>query len=373
MKIFFDESGNSGCVVPNKKDDFFSDGQRFFVLCGVVVKDDADEMNLINKYNEFKKKFSISGELKGSDLLTREKNEELNYFLSNMLDDEHFYICIYDKIFYLASLVSTYIFTVETRNTDPILYYTQTSALALEDVSFFKKFCEAVAINTDKAKKEFLEYILDFDFKHIDLQVNGYKYLAKFMLDDNDYGEFPLPYGCYLNKNITNLINLTALGETLLAIKIDNENLFVKPTIVHDKIHEFEAEFIDTFKASKKINLTFDESKDNILIQYADNIASIFRKAFTKTVETFRTNKQWDIKNQYFPTLLSKILNEISITRCKFDTQISDWVLSLCVQDMFQKDFPKTKRNNLEFYQRFFYYKEKILTNIAEINYKVDL
>ena len=38
VKIYFDESGNSGCVIPNKKDEFYSDGQRFFVLCGIIVK-----------------------------------------------------------------------------------------------------------------------------------------------------------------------------------------------------------------------------------------------------------------------------------------------------------------------------------------------
>lgn len=373
MKIFFDESGNSGCVVPNKKDDFFSDNQRFFVLCGVVVKDDADEEELTNKYNEFKKKFAIFGELKGSDLLTREKNLELNYFLSNMLDDEHFYICIYDKIFYLASIVSAYMFTIETRNSDPLLYYTQTSALALEDISFFKKFCEAVAINTDNSKKEFLEYILNFDFRHIDSRCNGYQYLAKLMLKDRDYGEFPLPYGCYLDENFTNLINLTALGETLLAIKINNEKLFIKPLVVHDKIHEFEAEFLDTFKLVDNVELTFEDSKDNVLIQYADNIASIFRKSFTKTVEIFRTNKQWKEDNAYFPAMVSKVMSKIPMTKFKYDTQICDWVLSLCVRDMFQDNFPKDKRNNAEFYQRFMHYKYKVYTNIIKANYNLNI
>ncbi len=44
-------------------------------------------------------------------------------------------------------------------------------------------------------------------------------------------------------------------------------------------------------------------SRDTLLIQVADNIASIFRKAFSKTVELFRTGKQWKSGNEFFPTI----------------------------------------------------------------------
>ena len=362
VKIYFDESGNSGCVVPNKKGAFFSDRQRFFVLCGIMVKDENDEKFLINKYSDFKKKFSITDEIKGSDLMTKERNKELNYFLKNMLDDEHFYICVYDKLFYLSSLVNNYFFGNETRNLEPLLYYALASDLAKEDISFFKKFYDTVVMNTDNAKKEFLEYVISFDYKHVPSECNDYIKIAKLMLENEDYGEFILPYGSYTNKSITNLINLTALGETLLFIKKDNEDLFLSCEVIHDKIKEFEKEFIDAFNEynSDLINLKFKDSNNDLLIQYADNVSSIFRKAFTNTVDIFTAQSQWKSENEYFPTILAELLNKISIHKCKFDTAICDSTLAFCVKDMFSKGFPKRRRNNVEFNCKYLYYQNYI-------------
>lgn len=375
VKIYFDESGNSGCVIPNKKDEFYSDGQRFFVLCGIIVKDKKDEKCLKDKYSDFKKNFSITDELKGSDLLTKERNAELNYFIENMLDDEHFYVCIYDKIFYLATLVSNYFFGNEIRSFEPLFFYTQTSCLVVEDIAFFKKFYEAVSANTDEKKEEFLKYVMDFDYKHVPAENNGYREMAKLMLENQNYGDFILPYGSYVNKDITNLINLTALGETLLSIKIDKQDSFQGCTVVHDKIKEFETEFEDTFNEYKAglIDLKFEDSKNDLLIQYADNVASIFRKAFTKTVEIFTEKSQWKSVNQYFLEKLAELLNKISINKCKFDTAINDWALAFCVRDMFSKSFEKTNRNNRELNVRYIYYQNMIANHIRSCNFNVGL
>lgn len=373
MKIFFDESGNSGCVTPNKNGNFFDDGQRFFVLAGVIAKNREEEESLSTRYKLFKKAFSIENEIKGSDLLTKGNNKMLDYFISNLIDSEHFYVCIYDKFFYLATLVCVYLFGYSTRNTDPLLFYTQASALALENPEFFKCFCDAVEKNTDKAKMDFLEYIITFQYKHIDKKVNGFIVVAQKMLENGDYGEFPLPYGCYLNEKITHLINLTALGESLLAIKLENCADFGEVTVIHDKIHEFEQEFRDTLSSHEKIKIEFEDSKKSLLVQYADNVAGIFRKAFEKTVGCFRIGEQWKSENKFFPELLAKLLKNISIKSCKFDTQICDNVLALCVRDIFDTSFPIKQRNNIEFYKRFAFYKKIVLNNIATSNYDVSL
>ena len=49
MKLFFDESGYSGCIMPNKNHQLYNDGQRHFVLGGVFVNDIDDEKLLLNK------------------------------------------------------------------------------------------------------------------------------------------------------------------------------------------------------------------------------------------------------------------------------------------------------------------------------------
>ena len=368
MQIFFDESGNTGCVIPNKKQQFYDEGQRFFVLGGIITHSEQDKIELEQKYKEFKNRHNIVGEKKGSDLLTKENNDVLFDFIE-LLDDKHFSICVYDKIFYLASIISTYFMGIVTRNQDPLMFYTQTSALALEDLSFFQTFCDVLKDNTVESRKGFLDYVIDFDYKHIDPQVNCYIEFAKLMKEHNDYDEFPLPYGCYLNENITHLINLTALGESLLEIKVNNEEEFTQVKVHHDKIHEFEEEFKDTLSSHTNIDLDFVDSRDTLLIQVADNIASIFRKAFSKTVELFRTGKQWKSGNEFFPTLLSKILKKLSFNNVKFDTQICDMVLSFCINELYDEKFPVNQRNNFTFISLFAHFKSEVLTMIANTNY----
>ena len=90
MKLFFDESGYSGCVMPNKNGSLYNDGQRHFVLGGVFVKDENDEHELLQKYCAFKNQFGFEGEVKGSDLMKRENNRALEFFITNILDDKHF-------------------------------------------------------------------------------------------------------------------------------------------------------------------------------------------------------------------------------------------------------------------------------------------
>lgn len=95
--------------MPNKNGQLFNDGQRHFVLGSVFVADKEDEIEILNKYRQFKNRFGFIGEIKGSELMTQRNNEALKYFITNVLDDKHFFICNYDKIFYLATLISVYI------------------------------------------------------------------------------------------------------------------------------------------------------------------------------------------------------------------------------------------------------------------------
>ena len=57
LKLFFDESGYSGCIMTNKNGQLFNDGQRHFVLGSVFVADKEDEIQILNKYGQFKNRF----------------------------------------------------------------------------------------------------------------------------------------------------------------------------------------------------------------------------------------------------------------------------------------------------------------------------
>ena len=118
--------------------------------------------------------------------------------------------------------------------------------------------------------------------------------------------------------------------------------------------------------------MSFIDSKDDLLIQYADNIASIFRKAFTETTKIFLSNKQWHKENEWFPTLLADIMKKLNYTNVKFVTAISDWVLPLCVEQIFAPD-SQIGKNQVEFMSLFYYMKSQVMETIKNADYKVTL
>ena len=378
MKVFFDESGQTGCVLQNKNGNLYNDEQRFFVLAGVVCKNQKQEELLRKRYQDFLNHFDITAdEFKGTDILTKANNEKLKYFIENLIDDEHFYVCCYDKIFYLATILNIYFLGRDKMISNPLEYYKFASALTREKDDLFKEFCKTIKDNNSNARRKFVEYIVNYPFKEIDKPLNIYFISAKAMLkaysQTDDFPQFPLPLGSYLNNEITNLINLNALGETLLSIKVKYDVKDCDLVVLHDRIKEFETEFIDTINISNpQLSLSFIDSKDDLLIQYADNIASIFRKAFTETTKIFLSNKQWHKENEWFPTLLADIMKKLNYTNVKFVTAISDWVLPLCVEQIFAPD-SQIGKNQVEFMSLFYYMKSQVMETIKNADYKVTL
>lgn len=376
MKLFFDESGQTGCVIPNRNGEFYRRNQRFFVLAGIACKNDEDYYDVSRKYEEFLKKYEISGgEFKGTELLKPENMMMLDDFIENLLDDEHVFICCYDKVFYLASMISTYFLGRKTMVDDPILYFTHTSALARENQKIFFEFCKALDDGSSRARRCFVEYIMDYPYEKLDQESNMYLMAAAAMLkiygEDDEMPEFPLPKGkgAYLNDNITHLINLNALGEMLLSLEVLHKVSKEEMDICHDHIIEFEEEFNDTLRDYR---LRFEDSKKELLLQYADNVASVFRRIYTETTEVFGANKQWEKDKQYYPRKLAAIMKKVTEKNIKFVTAISDWALPIAVAIQFDEKTPASAYNNKAFMSLLMMIRNGILDNITSVNYDVE-
>lgn len=369
MKLFFDESGYSGCIMPNKNGNLYNDGQRHFVLAGVFVNDENDETYLLNKYRQFKNKFGFVDEIKGSDLMTQQNNRALEYFVEEIIDGEHFFICNYDKIFYLATSISVYIFGRAFQEQKTLMFYQYTSALSGEDEELFLQYCSAVQKNTDKSKEDFLRYLILFPFEKLDRNdCNPYIAFAKRLLEQKEYGEFPLVYEAYSCKNTVNFVNMTALGEILLCLKYQDKIDINDTMIYHDRLSGYEEEYNQSFENSG-IHINFVDSRENELIQLADNVSSIYRKCFEKSFEAFRQNKQWT-DNIWFSENYAKIINRIEMTHIKMVTQIADWVLPFVVRDIFGVKHNLYRENKSKFEELFLFYKRYILSEISGM--KVD-
>ena len=373
MKLFFDESGQTGCVIPNKNGELYRKNQRFFVLAGIACRNDEDALCIHQKYESFLDRYDITDrELKGIDILKPDNKTILDDFIDNLLDDEHIFICCYDKLFYLASIISTYILDRKTMLNDPLLYFMQTSALTRENQRIFYEFCKAQDEGTSYARRNFVRYMLNYPYEKLGRENNMYVLASAVMLkvfeEDDEMPEFPLPRGkgAYLNDKITHLINLNALGELLLALEALHNIPKREMDICHDHIIEFEDEFYDTLS---DYNLRFEDSKKELLLQYADNVASVFRRIYTETTEVFGSNKQWEKDKQYYPQKLAAFMNKVTEKNIKFVTAISDWVLPIAVAIQFDEKTPKSAYNNKAFMSLFMKVRERILDNITSVNY----
>lgn len=350
MKIYFDESGQTGCVL-QKKDLLTFQTQPTFALGAVVVKDDQDAEKLIAKYNEFLNFYHIDGEIKGSKLLTKAMNGELKYFMRNILDRTHFYVILYDKRFYISTLLLMSLVGLEYKQAMPEHFYRQAGMLSLQDDEFFIAYLKYIQSPGVSEFKDYLHFLIHYNYSNWDGSENAVittaKILLKKKLADMFYDDF-MTFGWYDNPQITNLINLNALSELIFFIKSQNSISNDDVVYVHDHIHEFE----DTFQcelANYGINMTFVDSKKDSLLQIADNVVSIARHAYDKAIGHIRTKKQFMTESEWDMQLMAQVMRKISIQHINFTVPPTDWAAALCIETMFNPRFPREHRNNFQF------------------------
>lgn len=350
MKVYFDESGQTGCVLLNKEMLNFKQ-QPIFSLGAVIVKDETDENEMLKKYREFKNKFNILGEIKGSELTTRERNEELLYFIDKILDSEHFAVNIYDKRFYLSTLLLFSLIGNVFRDEFPVHFYEISSQLAFEEDNFFVEYCKFVQKPSKETFHEYLLFLVNFKYKYIKEECNLIIQMAKTILEKSAEGDFYedfMTFGWYDDSKVSNLINLNALSELISFVKIGNNRSNSKTVYVHDKIKQFET----TLKKELgkfEITIDFPNSDEPELLQLADNIASVFGHAFVKMKSLFAAKKEWDGESEWDMKLLSKLLSKIGHNNIKFTVPIADWAAALCIENMYSESFPKQYRKNIFF------------------------
>ena len=163
MNIYFDESGNTGCVLL-KDGKLNFDKQPIFVIGAVITENNEDERELINKYQEFKTKFSIDKEIKGNELNTRKRNEELNYLLENVFDDKHFALIVYDKRFYISTLLMISLLGPEFQKEFPLQFYIIADALSFQNDDFFVEYCKYIENPNSDTFHEYLVFLKQYNY-----------------------------------------------------------------------------------------------------------------------------------------------------------------------------------------------------------------
>lgn len=354
MKVFLDEAGNTGCVINNN--DIMNFGtQRHFSLCGVIARDGNDEKMLRQKYIDFKEKYQITDEFKGSSLLTRDNNDKLEYFINNILDNKHFSLCYYDKKFYISCLMIIALLGEDFQKQFSGAFYDFASCLSFENNTLFVEYSKMIRKPTIEALRRFLNLIVSFDYRFTPGSDNPLIMMAEKILADHNEALFIndfLSPGSYDNPNYTNVINLNALSELIFTIKKENNLSNQQLVLVHDAIDGFSDTFMSEL-AAFQISVSFSDSRDEILIQIADNVASIFYKVMNDMVSIFENRTEWHFENEWKLTIASRLFNKITLNNIKFTTPVQNWAVAICVSRMFDEKYLKNMRKNLYFNQHY--------------------
>lgn len=359
MKIYFDESGQSGCIL-QKEDLLNFQNQPTFAIGAIVIRDETDGEKLSVKYRSFLEKYDIHGEIKGTDLLTRQRNDELKWVLRDVFDRSHHFVLLYDKRFYIATLLLLSLLGFEYQHLMPEHFYQQATMLCQQKDDFFVNYLKYIQSPGICEFSKYLHFLVEYQYRNWEGTDNAVKTIAARILSDNAedkwFDDF-MTFGWYDNPKVTNLINLTALSELIYFIKsqvdITNEDI----TYVHDHIREFE----DTIKnelVDHGINIVFADSKQEVFLQIADNLASITRHAYDKAMARFRTKDEWKLESEWDMNLLAHVMRRITHKHISFTVPLCDWAAALCTEIMFHPRYPKRYRNNIHFN---YYYQTSLL------------
>lgn len=378
MKIYFDESGQTGCVL--QKDDLLNFQQQpTFAIGAVVANSKKAEQKLIDKYISFKQKYNIKGEFKGKDLLTRARNEELEYILKNIFDRYHFFVLLYDKRFYISTLLLISLLGVEYQHLMPEHFYTQATFLSQQEDDFFVEYLKFIQNPSVENLSVYLKFLLDYNYKNNELPQNAVVEMAERIIEEKSEDKWLedfMTFGWYDNPKVTNFINLTALSELIFFIKARINESNEEIIYIHDHIDEFEDTLHDELK-EYGIDVIFKDSNQEVLLQIVDNVVSVLRHAYDKGIKHIRKKEQWDKENEWDMKLLSRAIRKISHSNISFTVPMSDWSAAICTETMFSPKYPKKYRNNFHFnyyyQQNYLYIFDSIVSSNRPLNEIIDI
>ena len=325
-KIYFDESRNTG-EIKLKENKLNYNEQRYFILVGYIEDDE-----ITNKYRKFKEKYlnilypnNESKEIKGTDLLTRSNNHLLNEFINDFIHGSNLLITIYDKKFFVLTNLLVWLLGIPFKDHYFSDFMKFNEFLIKIDEEFLGIFINTINYKTKENIKKFIEYVISYDYKEcitsqLEIQIRDeFVSLVKAFYDQGE-GYIEMLKDDIVAESIridkksrNNIVNLTALGETILLYKLNKGSSNRSMKIYHDNIETVQ-KYMDYYFKKVDIDLEFIDSKNNLSIQLADNVASIMGKFINNILPIQSDNsiktalskdKEWTRSN------LSKIFNTV--------------------------------------------------------------
>lgn len=328
MKIYIDESGNSGDLVQRKIDLTFSN-QNIFTLSAVKIPEDVYSKLEKEFIPELKKKYKIqSGEIKSSNLFDKKpkvileivdfiKDNNIDYFIE--ITDKKYYICnsmvIYQVIppYFISreelngerKVLREIYMDIFIRNIGESEYQCFFEACQnINEESLLNSFHTLKKFFSEKIKEEkdlYLKIIYQCIVNDIGISIEDYfdikdkegldNAVRKFLPipDENKKGQL-----IYLLPQISSLTNLVARVNYFNG-NLEDINLIHDQQVHFDNILSYNVEKMldvgetgykftnSNFNIEKPVDITFDaDSKDNVGIQIADILSGFTMRYMQK-------------------------------------------------------------------------------------------
>ena len=363
MFIYLDEAGNTGGVMNVKRhksgtpEKLNYTEQPLFVEAAVVVNDEDEKQLLLKKYRGFKQQFPKlleNGELKGSSLCTKKNNLALETFIKIILDDKHFYLNVYDKKFYLSTLILKEIFPIDM-SLDLPKYYISAQHLCEEENAFFVEYCKMVENPTIYNVQHYFGFLINYDYKNIANEELAYCVEKMNSLKNwESFRDMLLSKEAYVHHNVSNLINLNCLAELLAFIKDKCNKRNNQLTIKHDRIDGIQDVIADEL-AEFGLSISFCDSKDEELIQLADNVASPVSHFMVKVIKRLYSPALWHGSSQWNNLIYSSLVNVINgdHNNIKLTIDLKDQAACRALSDMHQNQKAIDSLNESELQDKF--------------------
>lgn len=375
MELFVDESRNTGqLLISHNRINFGS--QQYFTL-GIVCASNQNEKDvLIKKYREFKNTFNIDGVLKGSDLLKKENNDKLEYLLLNIFNDENFYVCMYDKRFYLATNFMFDFFGIECRKLNPKLYYEIATMLCEQDDRFLVEYVKYNNNSSKESLLNFLNFTLEYELN------NKHPYYLDLISQVKDYMEFLKKkdldevYSIICtNTPFKLIINRTALYESLLDIMTSKKVEAKDIKIFHHRINGIDKEIGNGFDLLKtlwrsRIEVEFLSDEESELIQLADNVAAIIGKSVERILKVCTkvfSFTELTIEDKWLFKLFSKISSKLTDNNLKYTLNMNNLALLKTIAYIFSFNDVEVVEVSKQFHNIYSYFSKDAIDMVNSI------
>jgi hypothetical protein len=377
MNIYFDESRNTGELGYNGVNNTLNyDNQRFFILAGFI---DNDE--IVKKYLDFKntwihhvnKNKPESLIIKGNDLVIRENNQAMADFIDLVINFDNFYVTVNDKKFFIVTQMLNWITTMASDYAfDLFMMFTEFIIKVNDD--FISKYIFVTKNSTKKNIESFIDYIINYpytecikSFQELQIKQLWIDFIKELMKNDQDFID------TLFNTNVenveiegsdrNNIVNLTALVETVLLLK-HNSNLPISQlNIFHDSINVIQ-DYISNYWEGR---IDFVNDNESIQIQIVDNLTSIIGNLINKTFP-INSDKDLDklLSNEFIwvRNNLKKIYNKVDNRNIKMVITLREMaVLKSYIQD---KNYKNTSDFKKEIIRRLnIRYSEEIRNHVS--------